>query len=78
MTKVDKFKLELEQYIISKREVTNKNLLDFSLEHGFSPKITSDFLKKLKDEKKIEHYSYPKINCRQVYKNKNIVTFKVR
>ena len=78
ITKVQQFSKTLQNYLERKGEVTNKDILEFTLTRGFAPKQASQALKEMRDKKLIEHFSYPKIGYDQVYNKKEIVIFKIR
>ena len=76
-TKIDKFKEDLRNYIISSGSITNKEILDYALESGHPPKQATEVLYEMRDSKELSHFSYPKISSKQVYTNNNITTFEV-
>jgi len=78
VSKLDKFKTDLKNFIFENKEVTNKEVLDFTLSRGFEPKQAAIVLREMKKNKQIEHFSHPKIGCKQVYKDNDIVIFKKR
>lgn len=75
-SKLDKFEHDLRKQILSKEKISNKEILSFTLENGFEPKQASDILRKMKNEKIIDHFSHPYIGCKQVYSHENIVYFR--
>jgi three-Cys-motif partner protein len=78
-TKVEKYELELGKFILSKQEITNKELYDFTLENGHIPKHTIDKVKVMKKEKIIDYYGHPCISYAKCYseRKREIKTFKV-
>ncbi len=76
MTKLEQFDKELCCFIVDRGEVTNQDVLEFTLSKGFEPKQAAVTLRKMRDTKIIEHFSYPKIGCEQVYKKSDIVYFR--
>jgi three-Cys-motif partner protein len=78
LTKLEKFMEDLKEFILSKKVSSNKEILDFTLENGHPPKHAVKVLRELRDCGTICHFQHPKINCRQVYTKKNIITFKVK
>lgn len=76
ITKLAKFEKELEAFIIQKKIVTNKDIFLFTLEKGFIPKHVNAILKKLKESKHIDHFSYPKIGYNQIYNKMEEVVFR--
>lgn len=78
LTKIEAFKKELRQNILAGKLKNNKDVYDFTLEHGHLPSHASDELKEMKKEGWIifEGKS-PLINYEQIYKNKKIVTFQI-
>lgn len=76
VTKLEQFALDLEGYIYEMRKVTNKDILEFTLARGFIPKHASYIMKRLKDERKVGHFSYTSIGCKQVYRDNKIVFFR--
>jgi three-Cys-motif partner protein len=77
-SKIDKFKANLYQFIISGRKLTNKDILEYTLDEGHIPSHASEAVKEMRDQGKLRHFSFPKIGCRQVYTNKEIVQFEVK
>ena len=53
LTKIEKFKMEVESRLLSKKITNNSELLEFVYSQGHVPKHASDCLKKLKKEGKI-------------------------
>lgn len=76
ISKLDKFNNDLREYILSKEEITNEEILAYTLENGFEPKQAAEILKNMRKEKLLRHFSYPRIGCKQVYTEKHIVTFR--
>lgn len=78
-TKIEKYELELENFLLSKKEITNKDLYDFTLENGHIPKHTIDKIKIMKSENRIDYFGHPCISYDKCYSEskKEIKTFKV-
>jgi three-Cys-motif partner protein len=77
-SKIQQFSEALQAFVVENKEVTNRDVLEFTLTRGFAPKQASQTLKEMRDIKLIEHFSYPKIGYDQVYNKKEVVIFKVR
>lgn len=77
LKKVEKFQKSLETKILESKSITNKEILDYTLELGHIPKHAIDVVNRLKKKGMIKHFSYPKIGCKQVYSNNEIVSFEV-
>ena len=75
--KVDQFKLDLKEWIFTRRQVTNKDVYLYTIKRGFLPKFASEALKELKLDNKIEHFSYPLISYENTIRNHKCITFKV-
>lgn len=78
ITKLQKFENDLIGFAESKKLFTNQDILHYTLENGFMPKHANKILKKMKEGGILEHFSHSKVGFQQVYKNKDIVTFKVK
>jgi len=78
VTKLNKFRTDLMNFVLENGEVTNGEVLEFTLARGFESKQAKEVLRKMRDDKQIEHFSHAKIGCEQVYKNNYIVKFKKR
>lgn len=76
LSKLDQFRNDLKDYILSKNKTTNEEVLIFTLEKGFEPKEASNVLKEMRKMKLIEHFSYSRIGCKQVYTENKIITFR--
>jgi three-Cys-motif partner protein len=75
LSKIEKFQLELEEFILSKKAVLNKEVYDFALENGHIIKNTLPVIKKL--ENKISYTGHHNISYNKCYKNKEIKEYKV-
>ena len=75
LSKIEKFQIELEEFILSKKEVSNKEVYDFTLENGHIIKNALPVFKKL--EKKISYTGHHNISYNKCYKSKEIKMFKV-
>jgi len=56
----------------------NKEAYLFTLDKGHPPSHAKDILTKMRNEGILEHFSYPKINYKQIYTEKNVVNFRVK
>ncbi len=75
LSKKEKFQLELEEFILSKNEVSNKEVYDFTLENGHIINNALPVIKKL--ENKISYTGHHNISYNKCYKSKEIKKFKV-
>lgn len=78
MTKIESFKENLKKYIVLKKKITNNELYHYTLERGFIPKYAQEVLKEMREEKQLEHYSYPYLNYDSIYKKKKKQMFVVK
>lgn len=78
LTKIEKFQYSLEKEILNKHLRTNKDVYDYTLEHGHIPAHSREVLNRLKKDKKIKKFERSLlIGYEYVYKNNNIITFEV-
>lgn len=78
LSKIDRFKQNVEEKLLSEEICSNYDLLDFTFQEGHLPKHASDCIKFLKKEKKVDYdSSSPYVNYDNVYKKNNIVFYKV-
>jgi three-Cys-motif partner protein len=78
MTKVEKFKLELEGLVLSKQLKDNADVLIHTYESGHIPQHASDVLNRLKKEGKVLYDGKtPGINYENVFKKENLITYKI-
>lgn len=78
LTKLEKFQNQLEKEILSGNLKNNKDVFDYTIEHGFIAKHSDSVLRNLKKQKKINYYDKtPLVNYNQVYKQKRIVNYEV-
>ena len=75
-TKIQKFQEQLEQSIKAHKEVTNKFVYLFALEHGHTPKHASDHLKSLKNKLVDFPTSTPKLSFKDAYKENGVISIK--
>ena len=75
LSKKEKFQLELEEFILSKKEISNKEVYDFTLENGHIINNALPVIKKL--EKQISYTGHHNISYNKCYKSKEIKAFKV-
>lgn len=78
LPKIKKYENELEKYIMSKKEITNIELFDYTLENGHIGKHTAEVLKRLKKNNKIEYDGHPCISYDKCYKKREIKYFKIK
>lgn len=78
LTKIGKHKQELEEYILSKKEVSNIELFDYTLENGHIGAHTVEVLKRLKKNNKIEYEGHPCISYDKCYKKRELKHFKIK
>lgn len=74
LTKIETFHTELENYIKEKINVTNIDLYYFTYISGHISKHTTDYLKILKKQKKIEYNGYTRITWKNI-KNQIVTKF---
>lgn len=77
-TKVERFKQELRERILSRVLVTNKDVYDYTLEQGHIPSHAKEEVKRMKKEGLIEFSISPMINYEQVYKRHNIISYIIK
>lgn len=75
LTKIQKFQKSLREKILFRQLRTNKDVYDYTLEHGHIPSHATEILKELKKEGLIFFERSPLVNYEQVYKKKNIITY---
>ena len=76
--KLDKFKRELINYAKQKKEFTNQDILEYTLDNGFPPKAANQFIREMRIEGILKKFSHSKIGCKQVFTDKDIVTFRLK
>lgn len=78
LTKVEKFKSELETKLLTKENVTNKAVLMYTYSNGHIPQHAVDLLKLMKKQGKLEYTGKsPFLNYVNVFRNHNIVNYKI-
>ncbi|SMO72511.1 three-Cys-motif partner protein TcmP [Fodinibius sediminis] len=78
LTKIEKFKKELEEKIVEGSITNNKEALQFTYETGNSRQIANKYLRMLKKDGIIDYEGRtPGITYDNVFKKKNIVNYKV-
>ncbi len=78
MTKVEKFKNELETKLLAKKTVTNKGVLMYTYANGHIPQHAVDLLKLMKKQGKLEYEGKsPFLNYENVFRKNNIVNYKI-
>ena len=78
MTKIEKFKKELETKLLTRTTVTNKEVLMFVYANGHIPQHAVDVLKLMKKGGKLDYEGKSLfLNYDNVFKNKNIVNYKI-
>jgi three-Cys-motif partner protein len=78
LSKIEKYEHELEKHIMSKREISNIELFDYTLENGHIGAHTVEVLKRLKKNNKIEYEGHPCISYDKCYKKKEPKHFKIK
>jgi three-Cys-motif partner protein len=68
LTKLEIFEKELENLILKRKVITNRELYDYTLESGHPPKHTHDIVSKLKKTGRIEWDSRPGFSYDTCYK----------
>lgn len=79
MTKIEKFKKELETKLLERNTVTNRAILKYTYSKGHLPKHADELLKSMKKDGKL-HYEgkSPFLNYINVFRKKNIVSYKIK
>ena len=77
-TKVERFKQDLREKIISRVLVTNKDVYDYTLEQGHIPLHAKEEVKRMKKEGLVDFNISPMINYEQVYKKQNIISYMIK
>ena len=77
LSKKEKFQRELKEFILSKKEVSNKEVWDFTIENGHIINNALPVLKKLVEGNKISYTGHHNISYNKCYKSKEIKKFKV-
>lgn len=77
LTKLELFTQKLRNYILSKDEISNLELYDFTLNEGFVDRHAKEIVKQLKEEGHIHYSGTPNISYNKCYKNRDIKIFKV-
>jgi len=75
LSKKEKFQLEREEFILSKKEVSNKEVYDFTIENGHIINNALPVIKEL--ENKISYTGHHNISYNKCYKSEEIKVFKV-
>lgn len=78
LTKIQKFKNDLEEFILKRNCLNNKQLLILTYENGHIPKHSVAVLKKMKAEGKLDYERSPYLNYDNVFRKKNIVEYKIK
>lgn len=79
LSKIDKFKKELEEKIKTRQLITNKDVYDYTLEKGHIAKHATDALREMKKNQQVSFLSSsPKISYENCYgKEKQIINFDI-
>lgn len=78
LKKTQIFQQDLRKFVLSKVLKTNKDVYDFTINHGFISCHADEELRKMKKGKLIKYSSKtPLVNYEKVYKNQRIITFDV-
>ena len=76
LTKIEKFEEELKLAVLSGKLHNNKDVFDYTIEHGHIGRHANEVLKLLKDVRKISYEGRsPKCNYENVYKKKVFVEY---
>lgn len=78
MTKIEKFKNDLENKLLKRTTVSNKAILMYTYSNGHIPQHAVDLLKQMKKESKL-HYEgkSPFLNYENVFRKNNIINYKI-
>ncbi len=74
-TKLKKFESNLTAFAKKKKIFTNKEVLLYTLEEGFTPKHAREVLIKLRKSKALKHFSHAKIGYKQAFKDNDTIDF---
>ncbi len=78
LNKIEKFKFDLVEAILSRKIVDNKTAYLYTIEHGHICKHADEIIRQLKKDSKIQYEGRsPKCNYIQVFREKTIVEYKV-
>ena len=78
MTKVEKFKNELESKLLEVSTVSNKGVLMYTYANGHIPQHAVDLLKLMKKQGKLDYEGKsPFLNYENVFRKHNIVNYKI-
>ncbi|MCB0703435.1 MAG: three-Cys-motif partner protein TcmP [Candidatus Kapaibacterium sp.] len=78
MTKIEKFQSDLEIEILNKTLINNKDVLIYTYQNGHIPKHSTEVIKKLKKNKLLlYHTRTPYISYNKVFKEVNIISYKL-
>ena len=58
--------------------MTNKDIYDFTLEHGHIPKHATNVIRRMKSDGKLDYFGHTKINYVKCYREGDIISFKVK
>lgn len=79
LNKIESFSKTLREKVLAGKLKTNEEIYNFALEEGHVCNHAADEIKKMKKEGLINYSEKsPLINYDQVYKNKRIITFKIK
>ena len=78
-TKIERFKEKLRENILDHTIKTNEDAFLFTMEEGHIPTHASEEIKQMKKEGLIDYDARsPKVNYDAVYKNTNIIKFRLK
>jgi three-Cys-motif partner protein len=78
MTKIEKFQNELETKLLENSTISNKSVLIYTYENGHIPQHSSELIKKMKTENKLNYESRtPALNYENVFRKNNIITYTI-
>ena len=75
--KVDAFKRDLREKILAGEIQNNRDAFDFAIERGHIGTHAKEEIAEMKRQKLIAYDGSPKVNYDSVYKNKEIVDYKI-
>ena len=78
LNKIEKFQLDLKTAIINGKIINNEQAYIFTISNGHIPTHANEIIKRMKKEKLIDYQgATPAVNYDNVYKQHNIVVYKV-
>lgn len=78
-TKIEKFKGKLRKYILDQKVTTNEDAFLFTMEEGHIPTHASEEIRQMKKDGLIDYDARsPMVNYDAIYKNRNIIKFRLK